>query len=130
MAEDEKMLLNDEINTKVVETGLKRSFLNWLRPLRLMSKSFDKAITPIAYHSYDLSRWPIMGKLVECLAQEGSVDGGVGVQSGVDKVMVRTVAFDPSILGRYFEICPVWLTSTLGKHSGSLQIPRPQYSQQ
>jgi hypothetical protein len=70
MAEDEKMPLNDEINTKDLETGLKRSFLGWLRPLRLMSKSFDRAITPIAYHSYDLSRWPIMRKLVEYLGQE------------------------------------------------------------
>jgi hypothetical protein len=95
MAEDEKMPLNDEINTKDLETGLKRSFLDWLRPLRLMSKSFDKAITPIAYHSYDLSRWPIMRKLVEYLGQEESMDGGVGVRAGVDEVMVLTVAFHP-----------------------------------
>jgi len=91
MAEEEKMLLNDKINAKGVETGLKRSFLEWLRPLRLMSKDFDKAITPVAYHSYHLSRWPIMGKLVEFLAQEGSAGGGVGVQNGVDRVIVRTI---------------------------------------
>jgi hypothetical protein len=101
MAEDEKLPLNDEINTKDVETGLKRSFLDGLRPLRLISKSSHKAITPIVRHSYDLSRWPIMGKLVQCVAQEGSVDEGGGVQSDVDTVMVRTVAFDISILGRY-----------------------------
>jgi hypothetical protein len=95
MAEDEKLPLNNEINTKDVETGLKHFFLDWLRPLRLMS-SFDKAITPIAaYHSYDLSRWPIMRKLVEYLGQEESMDGGVGVQAGVDEVMVLTVAFRP-----------------------------------
>ena len=95
MAEDEKMPLNNEINTKDVETGLKRSFLDWLRPLRLMSKSFDKAITPIVYNSYDLSRWPIMRKLVEYLGQEESMDGGVGLRAGVGEVMVLTVAFHP-----------------------------------
>jgi hypothetical protein len=98
MAEDEKMPLNDDINTKNVETGLKRSFLGWLRPLRLMSKSFDKAITPIVYHSYDLSRWPIMGRLIE------SVNNVEGVRADVDRVMVRTVTFDPNVPERHFNL--------------------------
>ena len=58
-----------------------------------MSKTFEKAITPVAYHSYDQSRWPIMEKLVECFAHEGGVGGKVGAPAGGDRVLVRTVAY-------------------------------------
>jgi hypothetical protein len=62
-----------------------------------MSKTFEKAITPVAYHSYDQSRWPIMEKLVECFAHEGGVGGKVGAPAGVDRVLVRTVAYYPNV---------------------------------
>jgi hypothetical protein len=35
-----------------------------LRPLRLLSKAFDKAIVPLPHHSYDISNPKIMGELV------------------------------------------------------------------
>jgi hypothetical protein len=49
---------------KGMENGLEQAFVQWLRPLRLLSKTFDKAIIPLLHHSYDISSLKIMGELV------------------------------------------------------------------
>ena len=57
MAEDEQCQeewVSDAMEN--MENGLEPAFLKWLRPLRLLSKTLDRAIAPFVYRSYDISR--------------------------------------------------------------------------
>ena len=52
MAENEQCeeeWVDDEMEE--IENGLQPGFVKWLRPLRFLSKTLDKAITPFVYRS-------------------------------------------------------------------------------
>jgi hypothetical protein len=64
MAEDEQCeeeWVSGEM--RKMENGLQRAFTKWLRPLRILSKTLDKAITPFVYRSCNISRPNTMREL-------------------------------------------------------------------
>jgi hypothetical protein len=49
---------------KGMENGLEPAFVQWFRPLRLLSKGFNKAIVPLLHHCYDISSPDIVSELI------------------------------------------------------------------